>query len=249
MANRRLLLLALLLAACSTPVEETPVEPVRLVVTPEAAHLVGAMTQGIRADIQTAPLDEAVAAVESGEADLLITFALPPEGWFATPLALDGFAVITHDDVAVQAVSMEELEALYSGTTANWDALGGGEESVQVFAPFPGDALRLWLEEVRGWSNPAPTAVLVPSPQAAIEAVAETPGGIIIVPYSALADGADVLRVDGIRPGSSTFENGRYPLTVEVLAMAPTEPEGHVRAWLVDLQTVPATETPVPVEE
>lgn len=249
MAKRRLVLLALLLAACSTPVEETTPEPIRLVVTPEAAHLVGAMTQGIRADIQTVPLAEAIAAVESGEADLLITFALPPEGWFATPLAVDGFAVIAHDDVAVQAVSMQELEALYNGSIASWDVLGGGEESVTVFAPFPGDALRLWLEEVRGWDRPAPTTVLVPSPQAAIEAVAGTPGGFSLVPYSALEDGADVLRVDGIRPGSSTFENGRYPLTVEVLAMAPTEPEGRVRAWLVDLQTVPETATPVPVEE
>lgn len=232
------MLVLALLAGCATVEETPPAEPIRLIVTPNAAHLLPAWVEDVRADIQTAPFADALRMMDAGDADLLITFGLPPDDWFVTPLAVDGFAVITHDDVVAQSISLQDLQSIYSGAITAWDVLDGGDEDVQLFLPFQGDALRARLEALLGWTDAAaPTAILLPTPAAAMGAVAETAGGLAIVPYSMLGEDADILRVDGVRPGPSTLANSRYPLTVEVLAMAPEEPEGAPRAWLVSLQT------------
>jgi ABC-type phosphate transport system substrate-binding protein len=69
--------------------------------------------------------------------------------------------------------------------------------------------------------------------------VAEDPGAIGILPSAAVPEGLRAVRIDGILPGESTIASGTYPLTVSLLATAPSEPASPLRDFLVWIQSNP----------
>src|SRR5690554_6550310 len=48
---------------------------------------------------------------------------------FAIVFAQDALAIITHKDNPVESLSLEELSAIYSGKTNNWNQLNGGQDT------------------------------------------------------------------------------------------------------------------------
>ena len=236
MAKHALFLACVLgLTACTVAVEE-PVEPVRVAVTAAAAGQVHPWLQPDQTYVQVLPAEAAIEAVAAGEVDIVIAYALPPQGWFVTPLVRDALALVVHPDSAVLDISLEDLAGLYRGAIRNWDVLDGPDQPVRPILPYAGDEIRLQLERILGEDSAAVQSLLAPTPEAVLEAVSETPGAFGFVPLSLLDDSVRVVRVEGIRPGPSTLAAGTYPLTLNILAMAPEEPVGATRAWLGELQ-------------
>ncbi|MCJ7823889.1 MAG: hypothetical protein MUP44_03240, partial [Anaerolineales bacterium] len=61
-------------------------------------------------------------------------------------------------------------------------------------------------------------------------------GAVGFLPFSAVGDKIRPIRVEGTLPGAATINDGSYPLPISILAIAPQEPSGEVRAWLAWLQ-------------
>lgn len=260
-----LLALVLFTSACADPGlgETTPGVPApigRVVTTPGLYAPVSGWVAGYHAShgqslfrLDILPPAAALKAVEEGEADLLVAGIEPPAGWFVTPLGKEGIAVIVNPEIPVRSFSIETLADLFTGRIASWEVLGGPASAVQPVVPLGGDELRARFEGlVLSGSPSTPAAYLAPSPEAMVSLVGESAGAIGVLPLSALSESVRVVRVDGVLPGPSTIASGSYPFTLDVLALAPREPEGVLREWLVWVQSSRLEQPPldaVPTEE
>lgn len=239
------LILGLVLTGCAPATTPTPTPtPARLATTPALERTVSdwvvryAAETGLPApEILVLPPQAAMETARSREAEVAVTGAAPPQGWFVTPLDREGIAVIVHPSNTVRSFSLDELADLFSGRRSNWEALGGADATIQPVIPLPGDEVRLQFEAtVLGDVRPYPGALIAPTPQAAAKLVAEDPAAIGYLPLSQVTSEVRTVRVQGILPGASAVQEGRYPLRFEILATAPQEPEGPARDWLAWLQ-------------
>ena len=235
----------LLLAACSgsTP---TAVPPPRLVSQPFyepvlvewAVAYRDTLTASLPFDLDTRTRDEALDRVEQGQAGLMVTSGEPPAGWFATPLGRLGLAVVVHPDNPVRDLSLDEVRDLFSGLSDSWDDVGGRELPVQPVLPLPGEPIgEAFSTLVLGEAKPWPGTLLAPTAAAMAQLVAEEPGAIGILPLAAVPETLRSVRIEGILPGASTIASGAYPLTVSLVATAPSEPGSPLRDFLVWIQS------------
>jgi ABC-type phosphate transport system substrate-binding protein len=243
----RTLLLALAIAGvtgCAPGQEPTPASIQHVGVGPmleaSAASWVRASAQanGIPSFDLEPWLEEAgMAALEDGTLDLLLTGRAPPPEWFATPLWVEGIAVVVHPSNPLRAFTLTELARLFRGGIQLWSELGGPDVEVQPVIPFPGEGIRQRFEEqVLEGGSMTPNAILALDPPQALATLLDHPGGVAILPASQVTNAVRLARVEGSLPGQTTLSEARYPLTMTVLAVAPSEPAGAIREWLAWVQ-------------
>jgi hypothetical protein len=127
-------------------------------------------------------------------------------------------AVIVHEDVPVDDISLLELRRIFRGERLFW----AGDLTITLLAPPRGSRAREVLlgkvyerhseaEYQRFWINKlfdkeGQTAPKVTgSPQMSAGLVREIPGAIALVPADRIPRGVKVLRIDGRRPGEAGY--------------------------------------------
>ena len=254
MAKRNVvLLLSLVLASCSPEPTPTPTPTIaHVVTTPALEGIVTWWCASYAEELGLSPIEleilppaEALAVAKSGEVEVVISGVEPPPDWFAAVLKIEGIAVVVHPSNPLRVFSMEELAAIFTGSITSWQELGGVDEPIQPVIPLPGDEVRIHFESlIPGDSRPSPAAQLGPTPLAVSMIVAEDPGAIGYLPFSLVTEEVRPIRVDGVLPGPSTIQDGRFPLRLEILALAPDEPIGAAYDWLVWLQSTQPIDNP-----
>jgi ABC-type phosphate transport system substrate-binding protein len=147
----------------------------------------------------------------------ILLFAAPAQGVgqarHATPIA-----VIVHEDVPVDSLSLPELRRIFRGERLFW----AGDLTITLLAPPYGSRERKVLlgkiyergseaEYQRFWINKlfdkgGQTAPKITgSPQMSADLVREIPGAIALVPADRIPRGVKVLRIDGRRPGEAGY--------------------------------------------
>jgi hypothetical protein len=246
-------LLTLTLTTCTPSPTLTPTPPSPVIATTPAFESLVTEWAATYAEVNELdpfeivilPFEAAVTAAGAGEVEVVVAGMNPPEDWFATPLKIEGIAVIVNPSNQLRSYSLEDLKALFSGRITSWETLGGQALSVHPVIPLKSDELRIRFEgQILEGLPPSKSALLAPSSQAMVSLVAEDPSAIGYLPFSQISEEVRAARVDGALLHESTLQDGRYPLVIEILALAPQEPTGIVREWLVWLQATSAPETP-----
>jgi ABC-type phosphate transport system substrate-binding protein len=244
--------IALVLGACAP--QATPVP------TPQAAYLgsTPAYAQWVEGWVQrywqeapgngvtplVYPLKTGIKAADVGEIELLISASQPPEGWFATPLLNDAIAILVHPDLKIETLDLDQLYEIFVGRVENWSELEGDDQVILPIISLPSDEIRTTFQaQVLQGANFTSNAQLAPHPAAALELVDSKPGAIALIPWSAVPAGRDSLRIETVAPSAASIRSGRYPLTLDLLAIAPSEPNGAMRQFLGWLQATLATGT------
>jgi len=234
------------LGACAPAATPAPTPVVQQVIrTPAYADLVKTWFDGylqVNPDsfisLVTQPPETALASLEDGTGDVIIGGLTPPADWFATPLSEDGIVVVVHPDLRVRDLSIDELAAIFTGRLSSWDSLADVDLQIQPVIPPPGDEIRAAFQStVMSRQRFTNNALLGPTPVAVLQLVDENEGAIGLLPFSAIGEKVRPIRVEGILPGPTTIHDGRYPLPISILAIAPQEPSGEVRTWLAWLQS------------
>ena len=234
------------LGACAAEATPAPTPVVQQVIsTPAYADLVKTWFDGylqVNPDslisLVNQPPEAALASLEDGSGDILIGGLTPPAGWFATPLSKDGIVVVVHLDLGVRDLSIDELAAIFTGRMSSWESLADTDLQIQPVIPLPGDEIRAAFQStVMNGQRFTNNALLGPTPAAVLQLVDENEGAVGFLPYSAVGEKVHPIRVEGTLPGSATIHDGRYPLTLTILAIAPQEPSGDVRSWLAWIQS------------
>ena len=144
-------------------------------------------------------------------------FAAPAQGAGQARQAVP-IAVIVHEQVPVDELSLSELRRIFRGERLFW----AGDLTITLLAPPRGSREREVLlgkiyeqggeaEYQRFWINKlfdkggqtAPK--MTGSPQMSADLVREIPGAIALVPANRIPRGVKVLRIDGRSPGQAGY--------------------------------------------
>jgi phosphate transport system substrate-binding protein len=251
----RALALCLLLVGCTapvlvpTPTAEPPADPLQQlrIAGPESLEsLLRALAAAFQRDNPNAqvmvlkradPL--AWDALQNGEVDLAaltwLPEALPPESW-VQPLARDGLAIIVNPQNGIPGCTLEQARLLFQGRVEDWSPWGGlpGTPQLVTREDASGDTL-LFQRQVMGDFPIALTALLAPNSEALLAVVGEEPLAVGYVSTALLDERGRALALDGVPPAPEMLASGLYPLTRDIVLVAPALPQdalGDFVQWL-----------------
>lgn len=186
-------------------------------------------------DLVPTASDAGLEAAAAGRIPFHLDYPPAPDGWFATTLAWEGIAFIVHPQVPTRNLTLAELEGIFSGEIREWGEVADGGGEIQPVLPPPGDRFRqAFLQRVMPESRVSSRALVAPNPETSVEWVSTTEGALGLLPLSYRRPATvPLVRIEGSLPGSSTVGDGSYPLRVQLLALAPQEPVGSAREWLL----------------
>lgn len=137
---------------------------------------------------------------------------------------------IVHPDNLIAQVRFEDIQKAYTGklSSFNWQNLGGNNLPLTLASYAHESEVTPLLLQLLGISEAdlPRELVLVPSPQAMRTFIANTPGGLGILPSRWVDDSVRVLPLEGLNK----------PQTFPILALSTDEPQGHTYEWLSCLQ-------------
>lgn len=223
-----------LLLACGAPGERLVVAGSSTVhpVVEVAAQAYEAAHPGVEIDVQGGGSSVGISSARSGLADLgMVSRALKPDeaDLVATPVALDGIALVVHASNPVTDLTTADVVAIFSGERAEW-APG---RPVTVVNKEEGRATLELFEAHFGLKGRfTPSAVIVGPNGQAIATVAGNPDAITYVSIGsamvAEADGTPIRRVslDGEAATPDAVASGSYPLARPLVLVTEGPPTG-----------------------
>ena len=154
-------------------------------------------------------------------------------------VAKDALTVATHVELAgVTNLKTEDLKAIYSGETTNWQPLGGPDAKIVVLdRPEDESGKRLLRDHYLGNDlKNAPDAVVLRHESDLIEAVTGTPYsiGAFSLAYAISNNlAANRLSLNGVAPSAETVQSGQYQM-VRTLGLVSRQPPSQATQSFVD---------------
>lgn len=179
----------------------------------------------------------AVEAVQEGEANLaLLSWGSVGEEREQTlwvePFARDGVAVIVSPASPILEISLAELREIFLGRLQERQGV-----VLTIVSREDGSGARAAFESmVLQGEDTSLNALVMPSSEAVIDYVANTPSAIGYVSTQCLDDRVRAVPVEGVAPTEETIANGSYPLWRELYMVSRGEPTGEARQfaqWLL----------------
>ena len=149
------------------------------------------------------------------------------EPLWSHPFDRDGIAVIVHPGLPLTETGLAYLQDIFRGRVQERD----GVVLVAVNREQGSGTRFVFESAVMGGYDVTPTSVVMPSSQAVVEYVAQTPGAIGYVSTAWVDDRVRVLPVEGVLPTPATIADGSYPLSRPLYLAATAEPAGEVREF------------------
>ena len=238
--------LCLLLVGCTapvlvpTPTTETPSGPVqqlRLAGPENLEPLLRALAAAYQREVPSTQISVlkradplAWEALQNGEVDLSglaeLPEQLPPETW-VQPLARDGLAVVVNTQNGIPGLTLEQTRLLFQGRVEDWLPWGGlpGMPQLVTREDASGDTL-FFRRRVMGDFPMALTALLAPTSEALLGVVEEDPLAVGYVSTARMNGRGRALAIGGVPPVPEMLASGLYPLTRDIVLVAPAAPEG-----------------------
>ncbi len=135
-------------------------------------------------------------------------------GLVATPVALDGIAVIVNAGNGVEDLTVEQIAAIFTGEIVNWSELGGEDLEIACIGREDGSGTRDGFESVTGTEDICILAQELTSTGAVIEAVGASANAIGYASLSAV-EGKDTVKsvtVGGVACSEATILDGSYAI-------------------------------------
>jgi phosphate transport system substrate-binding protein len=132
-------------------------------------------------------------------------------------IAYDGIAVVTHPDVELPSLSIEQVQSIFAGEITNFSEVGGPDAPITVVSREEGSGTRAAFEELvmeHGDAEKVITenALLQQSNGQVRTTVASTPNTIACLSFGFLDDSTRGTPIDGVEPSVANVKNGSYPI-------------------------------------
>jgi phosphate transport system substrate-binding protein len=151
-------------------------------------------------------------------------------------VAKDGVTFYVNDTNKVDALTVEQLKAIYLGDTTNWKDVGGANAPIVPYSRENSSGTYVFVKDhVLGGEDFAPEAQTLPGTAAVVNAVSKEKNGI---GYGGAAYGKGIkeLKVkkgaEAFAPSQENVKSGKYPLSRDLFFYLGKAPAGEVKAFI-----------------
>jgi len=144
----------------------------------------------------------------------------------------DGIALIVPVDSSLEALSMAQVRALFTGEIEDWADLGLPEADVELYTRSPTSGTYLDFQTIAlGRRAYARSIKMLAGNEQIVDAVARDPAGIgyVGMAYARRDPRVKILPIGGILPTVETVHNHTYPISRPNFIYTDGEPTGAVR--------------------
>ena len=205
---------------------------------PEVGRIFSSDT-AIKVHIEGGNTGPGIKALLNGEVDMagagrLLTEVEKSQGLVEHFLGWDVLTIIVHEQNSLEDLSLDQLQAVFSGTATNWQDVGGKDDPIVVVTCPKGSGMRsavkkLILKDKKYTSREIVSAIVAESDQQ----VSMFPVGITALSRSMLdADNVKTITVNGILPSAASISEGRYPLAKPLTLVTNGEPQGDLARFI-----------------
>lgn len=225
-----LYLLAIILAACSQPLQFIPPptpQTIRIAypssLRPLTEFLQSCISQQSDAFIV---LEEIKNSSMGKHADLILWSGEKPASFaFAYPFGMESLSVVTNPKNPLERLIIEDIRRLFAGEIENWKELEGEDRPVSVWVYPEKDEIQRQFSQFLGGDRPiTPLAFLASSPNIVKEAIASDPGAIGFLPKAWMNADLTNIQLD-------------TELSLPLLALSRTDPDISVLEFIACLQS------------
>ncbi|MCC5910429.1 MAG: PstS family phosphate ABC transporter substrate-binding protein [Clostridiaceae bacterium] len=154
-------------------------------------------------------------------------------------VGLDGLAVATHASNDIEALTMEELKGIFTGTITNWKEVGGHDAPISVMSRESNSGTHVYFKEnVMDDEEFHPNTMLMPSTQAIVEGLMQDENAIGYLGLGYASDEINVLSVkmdadsDAVYPTDANVSSGAYPIARPLFVYTAGKPEGVMELYI-----------------
>lgn len=149
-------------------------------------------------------------------------------------VAIDALVPVVHPDNPVQALTRDQLRAIYAGRITNWQDVGGLDEKIVVISrDTSSGTYESWEESVMNKERVAPSALLQASNGAVVQTVSKNRRALGYIGFGYLTPVLKQVDVDGIRATPQSALAGQWPIARELYIFTNGQPQGGIKK-LVD---------------
>ncbi len=196
----------------------------------------------VRVDVQTGGSSRGVADTRQGLADIgMVSRVMKDEekDLHAFPVARDGVAIILHKENPVQALSEEQVVAIYKGKITDWKDVGEKHAPITVVNKAEGrSTLEVFLHYFRLKNTDVKAQVVIGDNEQGIKTVAGNRHAIGYVSIGTAeydeSQGVPIklLSVGGVAASTETVRNGTFPMSRPLHLITRTVPVGLAKAFI-----------------
>jgi phosphate transport system substrate-binding protein len=196
----------------------------------------------VRVDVQTGGSSRGIADARQGLADIgMVSRAMKDDekDLQAFPVARDGVGIILHKENPVQALTDEQVVAIYTGKITNWKEVGGKEAPITVVNKAEGrSTLEVFLHYFKMKNTDVRAHLVIGDNEQGVKTVAGNRHAIGYVSIGTAeydeSQGVPIklLSVGGITASTETVRNGTFPLSRPLHIVTRTPPTGLAKAFI-----------------
>jgi phosphate transport system substrate-binding protein len=151
-------------------------------------------------------------------------------------IAYDGIAIVTHPDLDLPSLSIEQVQSIFAGEITNYSEVGGPDATIVVVSREEGSGTRAAFEELvmeHGEEKAIFEMALLQQSNGQVRTtVASTPNSIGYLSFGFLDDSTKPAAVDGAMPTVANVKNGSYPIFRPLNMLTNGEPDELAQAFL-----------------
>lgn len=141
--------------------------------------------------------------------------------------AIDGVGIVVNPANKVQSLSTKQLQAIYAGTIANWQQLGGVDREINLYTRDESSGTRaVFWKKALNKGEVAKNANFVVSNGAMKAAVSQDPYGIGYVSVGYMDRAVAAVTLDGVAPTIDNVKSGEFPVSRGLYSNTKGEPVG-----------------------
>lgn len=196
----------------------------------------------VRVDVQTGGSSRGVADARQGLADIgMVSRVMKDEekDLHAFQVARDGVGIILHKENPVEALTDEQVVAIYTGKITNWKEVGGKDAPFTVVNKAEGrSTLEVFLHYFKLKNSDVKAQVVIGDNEQGVKTVAGNRHAIGYVSIGTAeydeSQGVPIklLSVGGVAASTETVRNGTFPISRPLHIVTRTPPVGLIKAFI-----------------
>ena len=152
-------------------------------------------------------------------------------------IAFDGIAIVTHPDLELPSLTVEQVKAIFAGDIANASEVGGPDAEIVIVSREEGSGTRAAFEELVMEAGDeageiSENALLQQSNGQIRTTVSTTPNAIGYISFGFLDESVNTVAIDDVEPSVENVKSGAYAIFRPLNMLTHGEPDPVAKAFL-----------------